>query len=119
MAKNDLKKLRRQDLLELLIAQEKEIQQLNEELETLRKQVQDRQIRLERAGSIAEAALALNGVFEAAEAAAAQYLESVRLWSEEREASEPVLAPQEDTEKQKETEDSGLPEDRTEGEGEE
>lgn len=117
MAKNDLKKLRRQDLLELLIAQEKEIQQLNEELETLRKQVQERQIRLDKAGSIAEAALALNSVFEAAEAAAAQYLDSVRVWSEEQPKN--VEVKQEGEEKESETKDSSLLEARTEGEGEE
>ena len=38
----------------------------------------DRTLRLEQVGSIAEAALSLNRVFEAAQAAADQYLESVK-----------------------------------------
>ena len=53
-----------------------------EELErqnaNLRRQLADRTLRLEQVGSIAEAALSLNRVFEAAQAAADQYLESVK-----------------------------------------
>ena len=41
-----------------------------------------REIELEEAGSIAEAALRLNGVFEAAQRAAEQYLVNVRSLSE-------------------------------------
>ena len=37
----------------------------------------DRKIKLREAGSIAEAALRLNGIFEAAQAAADQYLENI------------------------------------------
>lgn len=46
--------------------------------ETLEAERNKRKIELEDAGSIAEAALRLNGVFEAAQKAADQYLESVR-----------------------------------------
>lgn len=46
--------------------------------ETLEAERHKREIELEEAGSIAEAALRLNGVFEAAQKAADQYLESVR-----------------------------------------
>ncbi len=43
----------------------------------LEKHRADRRIRLREAGSIAEAALKLNGVFEAAQEAANQYLENI------------------------------------------
>lgn len=46
--------------------------------ETLEKERHKREIELREAGSIAEAALRLNGVFEAAQKAADQYLESIR-----------------------------------------
>ncbi len=46
--------------------------------ETLEAERNKREIELQNAGSIAEAALRLNGVFEAAQQAADQYLESVR-----------------------------------------
>lgn len=73
-----LKKLSRQDLLEMLIQEEKRIDQLEKELAEAREALKDRQIRIDTAGSIAEAALKLNGIFEAAQAAADQYLENIR-----------------------------------------
>ena len=89
MTDQELKKLRRSDLLELLIAQEKENERLRSQVEQLEKRLADRAIDLEQAGSIAEAALRLNGVFQAAQAAADQYLENIRRLSEEPEA--PIL----------------------------
>ena len=64
------------------------------------KELASRQIRLEQAGSIAEAALKLNGVFEAAQAACNQYLENIRLQGEEllaqgRLGFEPTVSPAE------------------------
>ena len=72
-----LKKLSRQELLEMLIESERHVEQLEKELEATRKQLEDRKIQIENAGSIAEAALKLNGIFEAAQAAADQYLENL------------------------------------------
>jgi len=77
MTKRELQRLSRADLLELLVAQVKENEQLREQLAEAREQLADRQIIIDRAGSIAEAALRLNGVFEAAQLAADQYLENV------------------------------------------
>ena len=75
--KTMLKKLSRQELLEMLIESERHVEQLEKELEETRKQLEDRKIQIENAGSIAEAALKLNGIFEAAQAAADQYLENL------------------------------------------
>ena len=92
MTDQELKKLRRSDLLELLIAQEKENERLRSQVEQLEKRLADRAIDLEQAGSIAEAALRLNGVFQAAQAAADQYLENIRRLSEGPETAEaPIL----------------------------
>lgn len=74
---NELRKMNRAELLELLLIQAKEIDRLNTQLEQLQHQVSLREITLARAGSIAEAALQLNGIFEAAQAAADQYLENI------------------------------------------
>ena len=74
----ELKRMNRAELLELLIAQMEENERLEARLDEAEAQLQNRQLVMDHAGSIAEAALALNGVFEAAEAAAQQYLESVR-----------------------------------------
>ena len=77
MTERDLKKLNRAELLELLILQMKENEKLREQNDHLTKQIEDRTIDLENAGSIAEAAIKVNGVFQAAEAASAQYLENI------------------------------------------
>lgn len=77
MTDKELQKLSRTELLELLLVQSKELDKKNQELESLQAQLQTRQIALSQAGNIAEAALRLNGIFEAAQAAADQYLESV------------------------------------------
>ncbi len=73
-----LRRMRKIELMELLLEQEKEIERLTAENEKLRKQVTVRKIRMEKAGSIAEAALQLSGIFEAAQRAANLYVNSVR-----------------------------------------
>lgn len=78
MTDNELRHLNRRELLELLIAVTHENTLLKEECGELRQKLDDWVIRSEEAGSLAEAALRLNGVFEAAQAAADQYLDSVR-----------------------------------------
>ena len=78
MTNKELKKLSRTELLEMLIAQSKEAAALKEQLNHAEEQLKDRQILIENAGSIAEASLQLNGVFEAAQNAAAQYLENIQ-----------------------------------------
>lgn len=86
MTEKELKRLSRSELLEMLIGQMEENEQLKTELEKARKKAESRQIAIDRAGSIAEAALALNGVFDSAQAAAAQYLENIRQLSGNQEA---------------------------------
>lgn len=78
MTNSKLKKLNRKQLLELMLEQSKRIDQLEQELEQAREELENRRIIAEKAGSIAEASLQLNKVFEAAQLAADQYLENVR-----------------------------------------
>ena len=52
---------------------------IRQELDEANQKLRDRTIRLEEAGSLAEAALLLNGVFEAAQAACQQYEENLRM----------------------------------------
>ena len=86
MTDEELRKLKRGDLLELLVEQGREVDALNLRLHKAEKALEDRRIQLDEAGSIAQAALQLNGVFEAAQTAADQYLESVRQQSRDVEA---------------------------------
>ena len=85
MTDNDLKKLNRAELLELLVEQSKKIDQLQAQLDEANRKLADRQIEIDKAGSIAEASLRLNGVFQAAEEAASQYLENIQRLSGEQE----------------------------------
>ncbi len=78
MTEKELHKLKRAELLEMMLAQSREIESLRARIEELEEKLADREIRIQESGSIAEAALKLNGIFEAAQAAADQYLENVR-----------------------------------------
>lgn len=72
MGEKSLKKCSRRELLQLLL-------EVTEENERLRRELADKQIAIERSGSLAEAALRLNGLFEATQAACEQYTRNVRL----------------------------------------
>lgn len=75
---NPLRRLSKLELLELLAQQERELQTMREALAQKDAQLAQRALLMDQAGSIAEAALKLNEVFEAAQRAADQYLESVK-----------------------------------------
>ncbi len=78
MTDRELKKLSRAGLLEVLLTQSREIDRLKAENEMLKEKLEDREIMLSKSGSIAEASLRINHVFEAAQKAADQYVSSVR-----------------------------------------
>ena len=80
----ELRKLSRADLLELLLEEGRKNEELQKQLKMAEEQLASRDILIDNAGSIAEAALKLNGVFEAAERAAVQYLENVSRLVKER-----------------------------------
>ncbi|MDY4206788.1 MAG: hypothetical protein SOX85_04705 [Lachnospiraceae bacterium] len=86
MTEKELKRLSRADLLEMLITQSKKIRRLEDKLEQAEDKLHSRQIAIDEAGSIAEASLALNGVFDAAQAAGQQYLENIQRLSLYQEA---------------------------------
>lgn len=78
MTDKELRKLKRADLLELLIDQDKQMEALKAKLAEAESSLAERSIMIEKAGSIAEASVALNGVFAAAQSAAVQYLENIK-----------------------------------------
>ena len=78
MSNIDLRKLNRKQLLELLLEQTQRANQLEEQLELANEKLQNKTMIEKEAGSIADAALQLNGVFEACQQAANQYLENVK-----------------------------------------
>ena len=78
MTDKELRKLKRREVLEMLLEQTKENEALKNRIADLEAQLENREIILKESGSIAEAALKLNGVFEAAQKAADEYLENIR-----------------------------------------
>ena len=78
MTENELKKLNRAELLELLLEQERENNRLRIEIRDLKLKLEDRSINLVEAGNIADAALRIQSVFEAAQAAADTYLYNIK-----------------------------------------
>ena len=107
LTEKEMKKLSRTDLLRMLIDQGEEMKVLKEELEKAKAEISERETSKEEAdakfnnriysvynifmddrnvrGSL-EAALKINGVFEAAQAASQQYLENVKHLSERQDA---------------------------------
>lgn len=85
MTDKELRRLSRQELVELLYATEKENQALRRQIADLQTALENRELHLRKAGSIAEAALALNEVFERAQAAADDYLRNLYAAGEQME----------------------------------
>ncbi|MCI5595452.1 MAG: DNA repair protein [Lachnospiraceae bacterium] len=83
MTDQELRRLSRSELLEMLVEQMKENEELKIKLKRAQMKLRNRQIAIDEAGSIAEAALKLNEVFEAADKAAKEYLDNVRRLAEE------------------------------------
>lgn len=71
---NNLKHMSRGQLIEIMLAQSKKIDQLTRENEELREKLEKKEMTIARCGSIAEASIRLSGVFEAAQKAADIYL---------------------------------------------
>lgn len=78
LKEKDLKKLNRYQLLELLLIQTERADSLQSRVEELEKQLQNQEIKISSLGSIAEASLQIQGVFEAAQKAADMYIEAAK-----------------------------------------
>ena len=78
MTDKELKRIGRAELLELLLTQSEENEALQARIDELEQELRRREIIIENAGTIADAAFQLNGVFDAASSAAVQYLENIK-----------------------------------------
>jgi light-regulated signal transduction histidine kinase (bacteriophytochrome) len=83
MADKNLQRLSRKELLSIMISQGKEIDSLKEELRQANEKLQQRDICIRESGSIAEAALKLNNIFQDAEMASKQYLDSIKAMAQQ------------------------------------
>lgn len=82
MTDKELRKLSRIELLELLLEQSREVERLKAELKDATEKLASRELEVNEAGSIAGASLHVNGVFEASQKAADQYLQNIKRMSE-------------------------------------
>ena len=78
MTEKELLKLKKSELLEIMLAQSKEIDSLREQLAKAEAKLKDKKIAIDESGSIAEASLRLTKIFEEAQKAADLYLDNVK-----------------------------------------
>lgn len=81
MTDRQLRRASRADLLKLLLEQRKESEALRQQISQMEEQLQRRQIAIDQSGTLAEAALKLSGIFDAAETACQYYTENIRALS--------------------------------------
>ena len=81
MTERQLRRASRADLLKLLLEQRKEGEILRQQISQMEEQLQGRQIAIDQSGTLAEAALKLSGIFDAAETACQYYTENIRALS--------------------------------------
>ena len=83
MTDKEFKRLSRSQLIEIIYQFQIKEEELTKENHALKAALEDRRIRINQAGSIAEAALQVNDVMQSAQKAAQQYLDEIRtLYSE-------------------------------------
>lgn len=85
MTEKELQRLNRREILEILITQMEKNEHLQQQLDEALAKLSSKQIVIQNAGSIADASLQLNGVFESAQAAAEQYLENIKRINDQQE----------------------------------
>lgn len=73
-----LQKLKKKDILEIMLRQGEEIDRLQTRVAELEAELAKREFEMEKVGSIAEASLQVTDIFKEAEKAAKIYLENIR-----------------------------------------
>lgn len=92
MTEKELKRLSRAELLELLLLQTRETERLQGKLKQMEEVMAKRQLKVQEAGDLAHAVLAVNGVMETAQRAAGQYLENIKeMQNQTRQQCEEIL----------------------------
>ncbi len=82
MRSKDCRHYSRRELIEIIYELERREEKLERKLDRTRAKLKDRTVRMERAGSLAEVASVLSGLFEAADETAAMYLAGARAKAE-------------------------------------
>ena len=85
MISKELKRLNRRELVDIIYQLKKNEQEMQEEIAALKKEIQDRRIRMSTAGSIADAAMSVTDVFSTAQMTADIYLREISQMKEDTE----------------------------------
>jgi cell division septum initiation protein DivIVA len=85
MTDKEFKRLSRSQLIDIIYQLQLKQNELTAENEKLSKALADKRLRVSKAGNIAEAALEIHNVMQAAQDAAAHYLEEIRIMRNETE----------------------------------
>ena len=88
MRSKDCRHYSRRELIEIIYELERREVRLERKLEKTREKLKDRSVRMEQAGSMAEVAAVIAGLFDAADETAAMYLSGVRNQAEGRRITE-------------------------------
>ena len=78
MTDKEFKKLRRSELIEIIYEYQKNEEQMKEEIDSLRAQLDSKELKIKNSGSIAEAVVSLNELFETAQKTADDYIDQVK-----------------------------------------
>ncbi len=78
LTEKEFKKLKKYQILELMIMQTEKIEQLEKQIEEMEKTEKEQEMKIAELGSVAEASLELSGVFVAAQNAAEMYLREAK-----------------------------------------
>ena len=78
MAERELRKLNRNELVDVVYEYQQTEKKLRERIALLEEELSNKEIKAKECGSIAKEAMELNGIFEAAQKAADQYVEAVK-----------------------------------------
>ena len=85
MTDKEFRKLKRGDLIAIIYEYQKKQEELVKEISELREQLESKKLKINKAGSIAEAVVGLDLLFETAQKTADDYIEQVKLANEEAE----------------------------------
>lgn len=85
MTDKEFRKLKRSDLISIIYEYQKREDEFTEQIESLKSELENKNLKIEKAGSIADAVVGLNNIFETAQKTADEYLEQVRLANEDTE----------------------------------
>ena len=93
MTDKEFKRLTRAQLIEIIYQLQLQVDQLTEQKQELEDALEDKRLRIENAGNLAEAALEINDCFRSAQNAAEHYLNEIKAIRQETEAErEQILA---------------------------